>query len=340
MSKFLKERRKELGKELNEIAAVTRIKGAYLKSIEEEEFDKLPVEVYTKGYIREYSEFLGIPSEIALEPYENYLHDKRAGKEKQAFDENAAAVLSREVIDNLDVSKEGADLRHMDLLLSPEVTSRGPDKPLALKMLWVFPALAAAAAIYFFTTSATIAPPVLPAGEQASSNPQIPSPPPVINHESPQDLSSAAENNAAVKVVSAPKADELPEMPQLQKNAKDKTAASEEGDRSAAEKKTAVKWRHTINIDATDKVWIRVLIDGTEKRDAMLNQGDKVTYGANKSFAVLIGNASGANILFDGRHFEKLGAKGEVVKLNFPVSDDQIPVEPLPPPDKPEPHVP
>ena len=49
MSKFLKERRIELGKELKEIASTTRIKGAYLKSIEEEEFDKLPVEVYTKG---------------------------------------------------------------------------------------------------------------------------------------------------------------------------------------------------------------------------------------------------------------------------------------------------
>lgn len=331
MSKFLKERRKELGKELKEIAAVTRIKGAYLKSIEEEEFDKLPVEVYTKGYIREYSEFLGIPSEIALEPYENYLHDKRAGKEKEATDENTAAVLSREVLDNLDVRKEGAELRHMDLLLPPEVTSRASDKPLALKMLWIIAALAAAAAIYFFTTSTTSAPPVPPAGGQAASSQQIPSPPAIINPESPQALSRAAENNDA---------DKLPEMQQLQKDVKDKTAAaSEENDRSAAVKKTAVKWRHTINIDATDKVWIRVLIDGAEKREAMLNQGDKVTYGANKSFAVLIGNASGANILFDGKHFENLGAKGEVVKLNFPVSDDRVPAEPLPSGEA-EPHVP
>lgn len=323
MSKFLKERRKELGKELKEIASITRIKGAYLKSIEEEEFDKLPVEVYTKGYIREYSEFLGIPSEIALEPYENYLREKKAGKEKDATDENAAAVLTREVVDNYDVHK-GIDLEHMDLLLSPEVTSRSYNKTLFFKMLWILPAIAVGVAAYFFISFPKSAPQV---DEQVASSHQVsPPPPPVaLNPQPPPVLSRTPDSNAGVKVIRLPEPNKSQEMRQSQKDSKDKPPAISEKAQSKGEKSAAPKWKHTLNIDATDRVWIRVLIDGNENKEMMLNHGDKVSYGANKSFAVIVGNAAGANIHFDGKPFEKLGGKGEVVKFDFPGSGVQPP---------------
>src|SRR5271169_1321161 len=123
MSKLLKERREELGKELRAIAEVTRIKGAYLRSIEEEEFEKLPVEVYTRGYIREYAEFLGIPVDIALEPYEIYLRENRAGKGKETYNEKTVATFTREVVESLDAFKVRGELEDADMLLLPEDTS-------------------------------------------------------------------------------------------------------------------------------------------------------------------------------------------------------------------------
>lgn len=73
MGNVLKERREELGKNIKEIAKITRVRANYLKAIEEEEFSTLPIPVYTKGYIKEYAKFLGVPVDLALAPYERYL---------------------------------------------------------------------------------------------------------------------------------------------------------------------------------------------------------------------------------------------------------------------------
>jgi cytoskeletal protein RodZ len=66
---ILKKRREELGYDLKQIAHALRIRTDYLKAIEEETFEKLPVEVYTKGYIREYAKFLKTDPEIIIKAY-------------------------------------------------------------------------------------------------------------------------------------------------------------------------------------------------------------------------------------------------------------------------------
>lgn len=66
---ILKKKREELGYNLKEIAKTLRIRSDYLKAIEEGTFEKLPVEVYTKGYIREYAKFLKTDPEIVIKAY-------------------------------------------------------------------------------------------------------------------------------------------------------------------------------------------------------------------------------------------------------------------------------
>lgn len=66
---ILKKKREELGYNLKEIAKALRIRSDYLKAIEEGTFEKLPVEVYTKGYIREYAKFLKADTEIVIKAY-------------------------------------------------------------------------------------------------------------------------------------------------------------------------------------------------------------------------------------------------------------------------------
>ena len=66
---ILKKKREELGYNLKEIAKTLKIRSDYLKAIEEGTFEKLPVEVYTKGYIREYAKFLKTDPEIVIKAY-------------------------------------------------------------------------------------------------------------------------------------------------------------------------------------------------------------------------------------------------------------------------------
>ncbi len=66
---ILKKRREELGLDLKEVAHTLRIQYEYLKAMENNAVEKLPPAVYTRGYIREYSRFLGIDSGPLLEEY-------------------------------------------------------------------------------------------------------------------------------------------------------------------------------------------------------------------------------------------------------------------------------
>ncbi len=70
---ILKKRREDLGLDIKEISAQLRINPAYLIAIENDSFEKLPVEVYTKGYIRCYAEFLGVDPGPIIQYYNGHL---------------------------------------------------------------------------------------------------------------------------------------------------------------------------------------------------------------------------------------------------------------------------
>jgi transcriptional regulator with XRE-family HTH domain len=65
----LKKKREELELDLKEVAHTLRIQYEYLKAIENNDLAKLPPEVYTRAYIREYARFLHIDSETLLDEY-------------------------------------------------------------------------------------------------------------------------------------------------------------------------------------------------------------------------------------------------------------------------------
>ena len=56
----LRELRESRGIDLEEVARVTRIGKAYLLAIEEDRLDKLPSGAYSRGFIRQYAQFLGL----------------------------------------------------------------------------------------------------------------------------------------------------------------------------------------------------------------------------------------------------------------------------------------
>lgn len=64
-----RDRRNSSGLDLREIARVLRIRFEYLEALENNRFDKLPPDVYTRGYIRAYAGILGIDPLPLLEEY-------------------------------------------------------------------------------------------------------------------------------------------------------------------------------------------------------------------------------------------------------------------------------
>ncbi len=67
---ILKNRRRERQLSLDDVARQTRMRASFLEALEEGRFEEFPAETYVKGFLRNYSEFLGLDSEALLDLYQ------------------------------------------------------------------------------------------------------------------------------------------------------------------------------------------------------------------------------------------------------------------------------
>lgn len=69
LGSLLKRTREERNIDLDEAVRVTRIRRHSLDALENEEWDKLPPQVFVKGFLRSYAEFLGLDKEMVINSY-------------------------------------------------------------------------------------------------------------------------------------------------------------------------------------------------------------------------------------------------------------------------------
>ncbi len=65
----LREARLRQGLEIPRIETDTKIRGKYLRALEEEQFDVLPGDTYVKGFLRTYADYLGLDGQLYLDEY-------------------------------------------------------------------------------------------------------------------------------------------------------------------------------------------------------------------------------------------------------------------------------
>ena len=73
----LKKLRSDKRMSLGEASRATKIQAGYLERLEEGSYDKLPADVYVKGFLRSYAEFLGVDEDILIKLYEKEKGIKR-----------------------------------------------------------------------------------------------------------------------------------------------------------------------------------------------------------------------------------------------------------------------
>jgi cytoskeletal protein RodZ len=59
--------RQELG--YPEIELATKIRAKYIRALEEEDFDAIPGDAYTRGFLRTYAEYLGLDGDVYVDEY-------------------------------------------------------------------------------------------------------------------------------------------------------------------------------------------------------------------------------------------------------------------------------
>jgi cytoskeleton protein RodZ len=65
----LREARLRQGLDFPQIEQATKIRGKYLRALEEEQFDVLPAPTYVKGFLRSYSEYLGLDGQLYVDEF-------------------------------------------------------------------------------------------------------------------------------------------------------------------------------------------------------------------------------------------------------------------------------
>lgn len=73
--KDLKNIRDELGISLEQIAEMAKVRMAYLRAIEEDQFEKMPPRIFLKSFLRTYAQCMGLDGDIVASRYLKRTHD-------------------------------------------------------------------------------------------------------------------------------------------------------------------------------------------------------------------------------------------------------------------------
>ena len=65
----LREARERQGLDLATVERETKIRGKYIRALEDEQFELLPAQTYVKGFLRTYAESLGLDGRLLVEEY-------------------------------------------------------------------------------------------------------------------------------------------------------------------------------------------------------------------------------------------------------------------------------
>lgn len=71
VGKILQSEREAQSRTLKEISDQLNIKEVYLSAVEKEEFNRIPGDVFVKGFIRNYANFLGLDGDALVKEYKS-----------------------------------------------------------------------------------------------------------------------------------------------------------------------------------------------------------------------------------------------------------------------------
>ena len=293
---LLKKEREKKGLSHTQISQQIRLRPRFLEAIENEEWDLLPAPSFVRGFIRSYARVLGLDEERVVDLY---------GEEAGVDDFSQGFVL-------------------------PSIPQRKKWPFVVVGLLFL---LAAVLAFYaWFTVSTdskgaagTAIVQSLPAGEEpiALDEQQKTEMRPSVEESALPTADS--ELTAGVSAVS-PETQEKPKTPE---NVLPKPAVT----RIAAEEKPEVKipvpageaeaLKLQLKGHITERTWVRISIDGLKSKEYVFGPSDTPEWKAEKGFELLIGNAGGIVLEFNGKKMDNLGKQGQVVRIKLPENEER-----------------
>ncbi len=75
---------------------------------------------------------------------------------------------------------------------------------------------------------------------------------------------------------------------------------------------------HSLQVSAESKTWMQVTLDGRKTESVLLQPGQSREWSAAKKVYLIVGNAGGVNVLWDGKPVAMSKTPGRVIRMSLP----------------------
>ena len=278
----LREARENQGLSLEQVEEVTRIRRVFLEALEEERFDELPGDVYTKGFIRNYARFLGLDPEELLAEYRSLTGEK--------------PTIIPQVLD--------------------EPLMRRSRPPLWASLFLSFMVVLALGLIGWYAYNRYylgVSPSLQGLWPRRANSPTATSTP------SPTREIKQVVQPKATQKQAEPTATSTPMQPTATATPTSLPSPTPRRRPSPTPDLTREAQQPEIQVAAhfVDKTYLKVTLDGEMVFEGILNPGEDQTWTAKKSIILRVGNAAGVRLKVNGVEVPPLGEKGQVVDLEY-----------------------
>lgn len=344
---YLKAHREKKGIRLEEIASITKINLYNLELLEAGNFSKLPPEPFIRGFIIAYSKYIGLDPNEAVGRYvdEAHPHSKELSREEPketAMSLGNSATRANDFEKSLTVDGRGSITNTGKEQTNIAATSsyRGMKYAASFATL----AVIIASAFYFLPegmfedkVSIDLAPnrklpeqsnqsDLASAKHNAKTIAQAPhaaapmEPSPTTNPAKeefvaiPSEKAAVqAENNTVENVRALASAN-----PKLVEERIGKAAPVEQPAKADDTASVAKKSEHEVSIEASERTWVKVVLDDKAPVEFFLPQGEKASYQADEKVKIVLGNSTGSTVTHNGEIASGNKVQGTIRSYVFP----------------------
>lgn len=275
---YLRKSREERHIGLDEVAEATRIRRHNLEAIENDEWSKLPSQVFIKGFLKSYAEFLGLNKETVIHHY----------LRTSSFEKTTPEALKK--------TRLQSGRPYLIIVIS------------ALALAFIV------ALIYLNKRNISITDKAFQhlgtqsLGEKMEGIAEK-------EHNNQQDEREKEilllEDEVVVEEVNKTtlKSKPIDDTIVLE----DSTIPMKR-----EEEKKSLLPRLILTANVKSRTWISISIDDTSVNEYLFQPGQTPRWTAEKGFKILVGNAAGIEFSLNGKEVGNLGAQGQVVRIKLP----------------------
>lgn len=313
---WMLEQRKLRNISLEEIASVTKIQLGMLKSIEADDYSKLPAPAFIRGFIVNFSRFVGCDEREAVEKFRSQLKKSDSIDSLSAYLGQAASDASASAAASSAASVQANESPKRELTQSG--FGKSYNRPSAAMDMDATPIFTPKRILIGSITLVIV---IVCAILFSIGTKQAPK-----ENSSEQNSETAAADDSAASAVAA--AEAIANTPAPTTTPAPAPVAAAPAPTHATETKKTTEapateenvssYAYHLKLRGLDSSWINVKVDQKGSQGTVLEKGQTKDFYGNQRIVVALSDAGGVEIFWNNKWYQPAGFRGDVKSLNLP----------------------